>query len=174
MRRAPRLFAPLRRRLTVWCALCGAQINRDELIRSVASLVPRHLGFTVDLKRPQITVQVQVFGRLTGVAVIPDFGSLRDYNLRALLDIPTATNANANAGAAKKTHSASASGSGDGKFAESLISADAAAAAAERAKNARPRAASNIRFANPTAAPAPAPASAAPTPAATAVASVGK
>mmetsp|Transcript_14178 Transcript_14178/g.42881 ORF Transcript_14178/g.42881 Transcript_14178/m.42881 type:complete len:304 (+) Transcript_14178:102-1013(+) len=55
---------------------------KDDVIRSVASTVPR--PYRVDLKTPDTTILVHVFQSIAGCAVVPNFHRLKEFNLPKL------------------------------------------------------------------------------------------
>jgi hypothetical protein len=64
-------------------------MDREEIIRHVAGLVPAGKGFSVDLKSPDITILVEILGRTTGISVIPAFVSQSKFNIRSICESVT-------------------------------------------------------------------------------------
>jgi len=89
------------------------KINRDELVRNIAHMVPRERGFCVDLKKPDILVSVECLMRFTGISLLPQYHELKKYNIRALTDLGIERRAMAEKEAeeASKSESESKSGS---------------------------------------------------------------
>ncbi|GAB5356241.1 hypothetical protein AAMO2058_000274000 [Amorphochlora amoebiformis] len=59
------------------------KMDRMDVINAVVDCMPE--GFSVNLDNPDVSVLVQVIGRLTGVAVVAGFNSLSGFNIRTLL-----------------------------------------------------------------------------------------
>lgn len=64
------------------------KMDRMECINTAVEFMPKDMK--VDLDNPDVTVVVQIIGRITGVSVIRDFKKLSEFNVRMLLERATA------------------------------------------------------------------------------------
>ena len=62
----------------------NSQLERDTVVHMIAALVPRGRGHTVDLKKPRVTILVQIATRLAGIAVIDEYAAMHKFNIRAI------------------------------------------------------------------------------------------
>ncbi|KAL1920134.1 uncharacterized protein VTP21DRAFT_1280 [Calcarisporiella thermophila] len=60
------------------------RINRDELIRSLAELVPKQ--HKVSLDQPELCILIEVFKSVCGMSVVRDYYELKKHNLNALFE----------------------------------------------------------------------------------------
>jgi len=58
------------------------KIKREEAIKALAAMVPS--GFTVDLDNPDVVIDIQLLGRVIGMAVLTDYKELNKYHIRSL------------------------------------------------------------------------------------------
>ena len=59
---------------------------RDDINAAVKEMLPKDKSLKLDYKNATNTIMVQVLGRFTGFAIVPEFYELKGYNVRALID----------------------------------------------------------------------------------------
>jgi len=99
----------------------NAKMERDVIIKAVAALVPAE--FSVDIKHADVTILIEIAGRIAGVSVLTRFAQCHKFNVRTLFEVVTGS---------KQESEEKPSAPGEGKRKREAAAAAAAAAAAQQ------------------------------------------